>query len=159
MRKLLFLNILLLLFSFVSCKTETKNESNTITFENSKDENSNKEGKSDEDFNTFLKKFNQDSIFQISRIKFPLKVNESDPDQDYETIERIIQLKDFTKLNFEYPKDALNKDYDRYTRNIKIEKDSAVIEIRGIENGIHSDIIFEKKNGKWKLKTWNDQST
>jgi hypothetical protein len=158
MRKLLLLNILLLLFSFISCKTETTNDSNTIAFENSKNENL-KKREFDEDFNKFLKKFNQDSVFQISRIKFPLKVKESDPDQDYEIIERIIQLKDFTKLNFEYQKETLTKKYDRYTQNIKIEKDSAVIEIRGIENGIYSDIVFEKINGKWKLKTWNDQST
>ena len=154
MRKSLFLNILLLFLSFISCKTETKNDK-TVTLENS----INEENVSEEDFNRFLKKFNQDSIFQISRIKFPLKVTESDPEQDYETIERIIELKNFTKLNFEYPKDALTREFDKYSQKIKIEKDSAVIEIRGIDNGIFSDIVFEKINGKWKLKTWNDQST
>ena len=159
MKKLLFLNFLLLLLSFASCKTETTNDKKIVTLENLKNGYDKKDGESEEDFNTFLKRFNQDSIFQISRIKFPLKITESDPDQDYETIERVIQLKNFKKLNFEYPKDALTREYDRYTRNIRIEKDSAVIEIRGIDNGIYSDIIFEKINGKWKLKTWNDQST
>lgn len=159
MKNILFLNILLLLLSLTSCKTETKNDKKVDFVENSTNDIGTEVIETDEDFNKFLKKFNQDSIFQISRIKFPLKVRESDPDQDYKTIERIIQLKNFSKLNFEHKKDASTREFDKFTQNIKIENDSAIIEIRGIDNGIYSDIVFEKINGRWILKTWNDQST
>jgi hypothetical protein len=61
-------------------------------------------------------------------------------------------------LDFEYPKDALTREFDRYTQNIKTKGNKAVVEIRGVDNGIYSDFYFEKINGKWHLKSWNDSS-
>lgn len=113
----------------------------------------------DEDFNTFLLEFNKDSIFQISRIDFPLKVTEPNEEIDFETIEKLISKKDYRKLDFTYPKDALTREFDKFTQKTKFHKNNATIEIRGVDNGINSDIVFEKLNGKWYLKTWVDSST
>ena len=112
----------------------------------------------DENFKTFLDNFSKDSVFQISRVIFPLKVTELDYNNELESIVRIIQKKEYTKLDFEYPKDALTREFDRYTQNIKTKGDKAVVEIRGVDNGIYSDFYFEKINGKWHLKSWNDSS-
>jgi hypothetical protein len=154
MSKSIYITGILLFILVTGCKKETPihtksidTKSNTTAIVNHQDE----------DFKTFLQKFNKDSLFQISRITFPLKVTENGP--DFEIVERTINLNDFSKLDFDPAKDATTREFDRYTQNIRIEKDSAVIEIRGIDNGILSDVIFEKKNGKWRLKTWVDQST
>ncbi|MFC4818477.1 DUF4348 domain-containing protein [Flavobacterium sp. GCM10023249] len=110
-----------------------------------------------ENFDDFLKKFNQDSVFQMSRIVFPLKITTLN--DDFEPIQETIDKKEYVTMDFTYPKEAQTRELDRYTQKTKEAKDTAVIEIRGIDNGILTDIIFEKKNGKWHLKTWNDQST
>ena len=120
----------------------------------------------DENFETFLAKFNRDSVFQISRVKFPLKVKEIDlesmvelDENKSEFKERTILKSDYTKLDFTYPKDALTRELDRYTQKIKIKKNITVVEIRGVDNGIYSDFYFEKIDGKWFLQTWKEQST
>lgn len=120
----------------------------------------------EENFETFLAKFNRDSVFQISRVKFPLKVKEIDLESMAELDEnksgfkeRTILKSDYTKLDFTYPKDALTRELDRYTQKIKIKKNITVVEIRGVDNGIYSDFYFEKIGGKWFLETWKEQST
>lgn len=113
----------------------------------------------DDNFNIFLKYFSKDSIFQISRVNFPLKVKELDSDENFETIEKNIDISEYKKINLNYSNENLTKETDKYSQNIKIGTDKAVIEIRGIDNGIHTDIVFEKKKGKWKLITWIDSST
>jgi Domain of unknown function (DUF4348) len=145
--------------TFLGCKQESQN------VETEKSTESKKEiakytipDNVDDDFKVFLDYFSKDSVFQISRINFPLKVKEIDENNMLESIEKIIQKKDYTKLDFEYPKDALTREYDRYSQEIKTDKNKTVIEIRGIDNGIYSDFFFEKLNGKWFLKSWNDTS-
>lgn len=105
--------------------------------------------------NTLIK----DSLFQISRIDFPLKVKEADPDNDFELAERIIQKSEFRKMDFTYDKSFANRQVDNYEQNIKVGGHKAVIEMRGIDNGIIADYYFIKKNGKWTLLTWVDSST
>jgi len=48
----------------------------------------------DSDFKLFLDFFNKDSIFQISRVKFPVKATEINYD-DYETVEKVINLDNY----------------------------------------------------------------
>lgn len=153
MKKIAVIKYIFLLLLVISCKKENTQLETKKAIEN-KDFNN-----LDEDFNAFLLKFNQDSIFQMSRINFPLKVKEADSDNDYKTIERVINKKDFAKLDFTLPKDAQTREFDKFTQKIKLTKNNATIEVRGIDNGIHSDVIFEKVNGKWNLKTWIDEST
>jgi hypothetical protein len=109
----------------------------------------------DDKFETFLKYFNEDSIFQVSRIDFPLKVKFADSSKDYEMSEDIIQKQDFFKLDFTH--DSIKA--REYEQMIEVKGEKATIGLRGIENGIMADFYFEKKGGKWKLKTWEDAST
>ncbi len=112
----------------------------------------------DDNFNVFLSYFSKDSIFQVSRVNFPLKVIEIDDNNMMETIERTVEKEEYTKLDFEYPKDALTREFDRYTQKIKAKGNNVTIEIRGVDNGIYSDVYFEKVKGKWFLKSWKDTS-
>jgi hypothetical protein len=112
----------------------------------------------DEYFSIFLKTFSRDSIFQVSRVKFPL-YTKSWVDPENGTIEKLISKSEYTKLDFTYPEDAMTRELDRYTQKINISGNKCVVEIRGFDNGIYSDFFFEKLNGKWNLISWHDQST
>ena len=108
----------------------------------------------DAKFETFIEYFSKDSLFQVSRIDFPLKVKVSDVDGESETI---INKSDFRKLSFG-DESARTREFDKYEQTYKVNGDKAVIETRGIDNGIFIDTYFEKKNGKWKLVTSVDSS-
>jgi hypothetical protein len=110
----------------------------------------------DVNFETFLRHFNKDSLFQVNRISFPLKIMEVDASRNFELRERVIQKGELLKLDFSYDEKKINREYEQ---TIKVENDKAVIEVRGIENGILADYHFEKRKGKWILVTWNDSST
>ena len=157
--------LFLLTLTFFSCSNSSdktlalgQTTSNEIAVDSSKTEEyhpSNIPADLDSKFETFIEYFNKDSLFQISRIDFPLKVKASDQNEEIETI---INRSDFQMLNFGN-KSAKTREFDKYEEIIKVNGNKAIIETRGIDNGIFIDIYFEKKNGKWKLLTWVDSST
>ena len=110
----------------------------------------------DETFQVFLNKFNNDSIFQKSRVKFPLSVVEMD-NENYSEVKRRIKRKDYIIIDLK--EDRVIQKREGYTQKIELKNDKATIEIRGIENGIMEDYYFEKINSKWILVGWNDSST
>lgn len=163
------ISLLLLSFLFANCKNESIKPDNK-KLEKPKVENIKIEKPAskiaDENFEDFLKDFSRDSLFQISRIKFPLKVKEIDLESMEEIKvnksgfkERTISKSEYTKLDFTYPKDALTRELDRYSQKNILKNNLMTVEIRGIDNGIYSDFYFEKINGKWFLKSWKEQST
>jgi hypothetical protein len=121
-----------------------------------KNENQNSE-KIDEDFQVFVEKFSRDSLFQISRVKFPLAVTELD--NEYESVEKKVEKYNYRKIDLRYDNSCANRELSKYIEKIKLEKNKATIEIRGIENGIMTDFYFEKRDGKWRLIGWDDSST
>ena len=127
----IFKLLVVLILLFNSCKENDRIKEDVNTSENI-----------DEDFNIFLEKFNRDSIFQISRINFPLKVIERNDDNLLEETEKTIELKEYEKIDLSYPKDILTREFDRYRQNIKLSDKKATIEIRGIDNGIYINIYL-----------------
>ena len=149
-----YLPLILLLTIVISCQKKSE------IIEKSEKEISEKVIKNniDDNFNSFLEVFSKDSLFQISRVKFPFVQNEwIDPEKG--TVKKLIDKKTYEILDFRYPKDAQTRKFDRYTQKAKVNKNKIVIEIRGIDNGIYSDYFFEKINGKWMLISCNEQST
>jgi len=112
----------------------------------------------DNSFNVFIEKFSSDSVFQLSRTKFPLKVKWYDLDNHNDSIIYIDRSK-FEIMDFRKKKSTGH--HDQWEQNIQIGKDnaSATIEIRGIENGIMVDYLFETINGAWMLIEIDDSST
>ncbi|WP_038006158.1 DUF4348 domain-containing protein [Tenacibaculum sp. 47A_GOM-205m] len=109
----------------------------------------------DNNFKDFLVQFNKDSIFQISRVKLPMTVEFADWEKDYEYSKEVINHQNYRKLNLvEDP--SSNPEYEQF---IKINGLKAIIEYRGIENGISAEYYFEKIDGKWTLITWVNSST
>ena len=131
---------MLIIFNVIGCKNERKEAE-----------------KIDENFGVFIEKFSRDSLFQISRVNFPLNVKELD--DDYESVEKKIYKKEYRKLDLRYNETFAKRDLSKYKKRIILEKNKAIIEISGIDNGIMTDIYFEKKNGKWNLISWDDSST
>ncbi|KAF2326732.1 DUF4348 domain-containing protein [Flavobacterium ginsenosidimutans] len=105
-----------------------------------------------EDFNAFFKKFNADQKFQTSRVVFPLKYKMNNDD---------FELTDYTMTKEKYKALNLNNKADEkyLKRTISVKKNKAILQQRGLDNGIYVDYIFELKENKWFLKTWVDEST
>ncbi|WP_125720610.1 DUF4348 domain-containing protein [Flavobacterium ustbae] len=102
-----------------------------------------------ENFTTFLKKFNEDKNFQLSRVKFPFKIKTID--DNLEDIEVTMTEKNYRILK-------LDDKGMEFRQKVILKPNKAVIEQRGIDTGIYADYIFELKDNKWFLKTWLDQS-
>lgn len=131
--------------------------SNEIIVDSSKNEEYNSShipADLDSKFETFIEYFSKDSLFQVSRVDFPLKMKASEGNEETETI---INKSDFRKLTFG-DKSAKTREFDKYEETIKVNGYKAIIETRGIDNGIYIDTFFEKRNGKWRLVTSVDSS-
>lgn len=111
----------------------------------------------DIDFKTFIVKFSKDSLFQISRIKFPLIVKELELSDSSYYLEEKINITDHRNMDFS--QQQMESVQSGYTLEHKIENNKATIELRGIDNGIITNYYFEKIEGKWTLISWVDSST
>ena len=112
----------------------------------------------DNNFNDFIEKFSADSTFQLRRTKFPLKIKWYDLDNDRDSI--IYKEKtEFEMMDFRKRKST--GQHDQWAQKIVVDKNntSATIEIRGIENGIMVDYLFEKIHDAWMLIEIDDSST
>ena len=100
---------------------------------------------SKENFDDFLYKFMEDSLYQFDRIKFPLKTDDVErPDKIF------IEKKDwkFTKLysDNEYKVQT----YDNFEAKLG-DTDERVIAWEGVGNGIRIRLIFQRIDGLWYL--------
>ncbi len=107
----------------------------------------------DYEFILFLTKFSEDSIFQIAHTVFPMPNYYADSDNDFETVNGSMQLKDWKHID-------LIKHLDKLLIfDLKNNSDYRNIFFRGIENGIFVKYTFNKQNGEWKLIKLEDYST
>jgi hypothetical protein len=111
----------------------------------------------DDDFNRFLDEFSADYQFQLNRIKFPLKTNTFDINQD-KSIVTFQQKSKFKQLDFREMKSKTEFDNWNQNRVVDVKKLDAVVEFRGVDNGINIDFIFKKINNTWMLIEINDSS-
>ena len=138
-----YLSFSLLIFVIIKCKNNTELIEKTDTL-NAEKEISVKETPKDvdEDFNTFLEVFSKDSLFQMSRVKYPLMQKEwIDPEKGTEV--KLIAKEDYEILDFRYPKDALTREFDRYTQKIRTNKKKQVLKLEVLIMGF-IQIIFLK---------------
>ncbi|MCV9933784.1 DUF4348 domain-containing protein [Flavobacterium sp. LS1R47] len=160
MKIILRSSFVILLLLAVSCKKEIapqnsiilKDETESILTNDEKEPEDASDKTNQEDFNHFFRLFNHDAVFQISRVNFPLKVKINN--DDLELVDYIIPKEKYTSIDLD------KKPEERgYKQQLILKKDKAVIQQRGIDNGIFIDYFFEKKDGKWQLVTWVDIST
>ncbi|MGB1042061.1 MAG: DUF4348 domain-containing protein [Tenacibaculum sp.] len=112
----------------------------------------------DSDFRCFLNLFNKDSVFQVSRLGFPIKIYDF-KNKEFELSERLVNEKEYSLKQIRFSKINEKEVFDEYEQIIKLKNNSALIIVTGIENGIAVEYEFKKINKKWKLISWTDQST
>lgn len=105
-----------------------------------------------EDFDQFIQKFSTYESFQLQRIKFPINV--IIPNTEHEgmaPIEETIGRYDWEILDLTYDSTYVTRPYDQYFQDVRYGKDTTVVEIRGIDNGIYADYYFALMDDKWYL--------
>jgi len=113
-----------------------------------------------ESFIPFLKQFMSDSVFQMSRIKFPLEYKtfyDSDEENFLDTT-LILNQSDwrFNSL-FNGLKQLTNFSYS-WSSEFK-DTDDMLLFVSGVENGIFIQYFFKRIDEKWYLIKKNDEST
>jgi hypothetical protein len=104
-----------------------------------------------ETFESFIEKFSLDSLFQESRVVFPLK--KKFLNENLKEVEKLVEAVDWWRVILE-----ATDDYSmRYFENKKGSQ--GIVELRGKENGISITYIFELKRGEWYLVGREDLST
>ena len=150
---LFYILSLFVIISISSCSKTAKNKDE----KNSQTEHT--DSADGEDFKAFLENFNKMPTFQRQRVLFPVEAVVLDPSEyGMKAIIEEIEYQDWFLLDFSYDSTFLTRQMDRYHQNIQLYKDSALIEHRGIDNGIFADYLFIKENGKWFLKSFTDVS-
>jgi len=106
----------------------------------------------DEDFQIFRKKFFSDSIFQISRIQFPVQIFNLDREKFWLIVfgEPVDTLKLMPKNNW-YFHYSLESDTAYYEVKIKFDDKLVVYVERGKDFGIATVYKFIILDGKWFL--------
>lgn len=159
MRQIVFyLSVFISMFLLQSCLSTTPSEdsfNNVSTISYSNDNSGSPEllydFSNNETFGSFIQKFSLDSLFQIRRIQFPLKVNLLN--EDLGEIQSWKEEKNWRRLVIEETEDYSMTFYT----NRKGEE--GFVEFRGIENGIAITYNFKLQEGEWYLVEMTDLST
>ena len=99
-------------------------------------------------FLRFYHHFANDSIFQVNSINDPLDFTGPSPDDDFSDMTGILSPEQWPSFAPELPKDMI---YNIIYGNSYTESSKKIFVIRGIANGLETELTFQKKSGKWKL--------
>ncbi len=153
--------VFILMSTFTSGCTSNKSEKSDIADENSSNSTISVSDNSSqsEDFSVFLEKFSEDRIFQLKRVSFPLHAVVGNPDDEgLAPMQQVIEKQDWEYIDLSYDSTYISRDYDQYVQKVHFKSDSAIVEQRGIDNGIYANYYFKKTNGKWYLVGLEDTS-
>lgn len=105
---------------------------------------------SNSSFLTFYKKFAADPEFQSASIDETVKFTGPDPDDDFATMEGILTPDTWAAFAPELP--------HRLIYNIQYGEPGKagnyrIFLIRGIANGLETELTFRRKNGEWKIES------
>jgi len=117
------------------------------------------EADEEEEFDQFVDQFSKDESFQLRRIKFPISVIIPDTGHvGMAPMKESIEKYDWEPLDLTYDSTFLTRPYDQYYQVVRYRNDTAVVEIRGINNGIYADYYFTLIDRKWYLVTLYEAS-
>lgn len=156
-KNLLFLPFLLFVMLVVSCTQKGDERRSDSRAREVKSEaglglNDTTELYTAEEFDDFLQEFSVKESFQLNRIKFPIKAIVPDAEHvGMAPMEETIGRYEWEMLDLTYDSTYLTRPYDQYYQVVRFQNDSAVVEIRGINNGIYADYYFELIDNQWYL--------
>lgn len=107
--------------------------------------------KKKEDFKFFYTKFCSDSLFQISRINFPLKSETYDIDEESFGVSKL-SIQEWKYMDFKH----LGQEYQS---SLNVLDEFATLIIQKKETGISVKYIFELSKNQWFLVKVIDEST
>lgn len=100
-----------------------------------------------ETFDSFIKKFSADSLFQASRVTFPLRhIQQFSAAQK---IEGWIEEKDWWRVIFEDSKESNLRYFNRRRKN---DLPQGIVEITDLKTKLKTNYVFELDNGEWFLQ-------
>lgn len=103
-----------------------------------------------EDFNLFFTKFKADSVFQKTRIVFPLIYETYVPSEDAPEIKiEKVKESEWKYISFYWDPSYAKRNQDAYNQEISIKTDTTLINYNGVDNGISIQMIFKCKDKKW----------
>ncbi len=148
--------IVLLVFTFISCKNEDK-KANSI-FEKTKTESIESQFES-ENFFIFFQDFCKIEEYQFSRIEFPLTESVLSEDLN-STINKVFKRSDWKFIEIKkFENNSFDYYYNDFSKTKIPDSDEKVYSIIGIENGIAINYYFKRIKGKWFLVKIEDLST
>ncbi|MDB4920832.1 hypothetical protein [Mucilaginibacter sp.] len=103
-----------------------------------------------ENFDSFFKKFQSDSVFQLTRVKFPFKITNESEEGDSTWFVR--------KSNWKYTSYGIGKAADEIIKKKKIKEGLINIELTIEDTGVLVNHYFINKDGKWWLAYMVDDS-
>ena len=141
MIKTFFMSLLLLSFMTSCSLTGAKRQESLKLHDSSSTDSSLVNGES-EDFDSFYRRFHQDSIFQIRRVKFPVDGKYCDFDTTMA----------WTSSNWEFIKFTIDQvDTISYETSLKKKKRKVIEQVKCKECGFTFEIRFELVDRKWYL--------
>ena len=99
-------------------------------------------------FLQFYSKFVADSTFQIKSINDPLEFTGPNPDDDFSTMSGILAPEQWPSFAPELPNSVI---YNILYGQKYSESSQKIFVIRGIANGLETELTFRRKGGHWKL--------
>ena len=99
-------------------------------------------------FLDFYQKFVTDSTFQVQSVNDPLKFTGPDPETDMGNVDGILAPEQFASFGPELPHDEI---YNIIYGQKYVRSDQKIFVIRGISNGLETELTFKRIGGKWKL--------
>lgn len=110
-----------------------------------------------EEFNTFFKRFSEDSVFQLSRVGFPLSYYSVDIEDNKE--EYVYSKEEFWYTDFTEDGEAAMRNVDAYEPVVEKSDSKTLYTRQGIDNGIWIEYHFETNDqGEWYLVKIVDNS-
>ncbi len=137
-RKSFYLNLFIITISCNNINTDSVQSMNNNKLES-------------EDFDSFYLKFHRDTLFQISRIIFPLEGYNLDSENALDT------NSNFRWNRNEWTYHKLIELDSQFKREFKIIGDSAKERIYIPNSGLETIRKFSKKDGKWHLVFYGNQ--
>ncbi len=110
----------------------------------------------EEDFFDFYYRFANDSVFQSERLHEPLSFVTVDPDDEFQILETTLDDGQWWAFRPPLLKEKLTNVH--YGQRENTTSNSKIIEFKGFGNGFSNTLYFERKNGVWKLKKFEDLS-
>ena len=111
-------------------------------------------------FEEFFEQFAKDSLFQKSRVKYPLKESYYEDLESSEITIEMVSKSDYHYLDFTEDQNAMNREYSQYKIVIeKIDENNIYYRNVGIDNGINIIYKFKLIDRCWFMIEIEDKST